>query len=200
VRHFTSLGYACHGRNCARAEEGVLRKNLNFYSLLEVAMAGRLLKHQYWWMKGYWHFKERSEKTLGGARRRRTPSPLLHRPGFHLNGFNAPENVCKHRPAKPDPRSGLLLARSDFRLSARRGGVNAPGLLLRLPGACLPARSAPISHPGVSRENPGRSTTGTRCQSNLRRLQSCYRTATPLRGITPRDRSAQPGSEPESLP
>jgi hypothetical protein len=28
---------------------------------------------------------------------------------------------------------------------------------------------------------------GTRCQSNLRRLWSSHRTATPLRGITPRD-------------
>jgi hypothetical protein len=41
---------------------------------------------------------------------------------------------------------------------------------------------------------------GTRCQSNLRRLWSSHRTATPLRGITPRDQSTQPDSEPKNLP
>jgi hypothetical protein len=41
---------------------------------------------------------------------------------------------------------------------------------------------------------------GTRCQSNLRRLWSSHRTATPLRGITPRDQSTQPDSEPNWHP
>jgi hypothetical protein len=54
--------------------------------------------------------------------------------------------------------------------------------------------------PGVTARHTSGCGVSTANSSSYYVQNRCYRTATPLRGITPRDRSARPGSEPESLP
>jgi hypothetical protein len=81
-----------------------------------------------------------TERRIRERRTFRLPAP---QPPFFPAAGSMPQGTTQRTSRMgPDARNGLSLARNDRRFHDRRPGVNDPGLLLRVPPAAFPARSA----------------------------------------------------------